>query len=244
MDFFEAQDSARSAHRLLSRSSRRAVTPSSWWSTWSSSRWASGPRSCRSIRGSPAPRHVGSSWGGRGYVAVSGAAVRLPDRAAAAGGAGGRDCSAGAGSRPTRPTRTSGGSSTWSRRWRSPRDARCRPCTSWTARTGINAFAAGHTIHDAAVAVTRGGLETAHRDELQGVIAHEFSHILNGDMRLNVRLMGVLFGILAPGGRGARHPGYMRGRSAAGGRDGGGGIVLIGARAPHPWDTSASSSAS
>ena len=61
---------------------------------------------------------------------------------------------------------------------------------------GINAFAAGFTPSDAAVAVTRGALEQLNRAELQGVIAHEFSHILNGDMRLNIRLMGVLFGIL------------------------------------------------
>jgi len=61
---------------------------------------------------------------------------------------------------------------------------------------GLNAFAAGFTPSDAAIAVTRGSLETFSRNELQGVIAHEFSHVLNGDMRLNMRLMGVLFGIL------------------------------------------------
>ncbi|RDZ29470.1 M48 family metallopeptidase [Lysobacter silvisoli] len=61
---------------------------------------------------------------------------------------------------------------------------------------GINAFAAGYSTSDAAVAVTRGALDRLNRDELQGVIAHEFSHILNGDMRLNIRLIGVLFGIL------------------------------------------------
>lgn len=61
---------------------------------------------------------------------------------------------------------------------------------------GINAFAAGYSPSDAAVAVTRGTLEKLNRSELQGVIAHEFSHILNGDMRLNIRLMGALFGIL------------------------------------------------
>ena len=61
---------------------------------------------------------------------------------------------------------------------------------------GINAFAAGYSTSDAAVAVTRGALENLERDELQGVIAHEFSHIFNGDMRLNVRLIGFLFGIL------------------------------------------------
>ncbi|MDH5622546.1 MAG: M48 family metallopeptidase, partial [Gammaproteobacteria bacterium] len=64
---------------------------------------------------------------------------------------------------------------------------------------GINAFAAGYSPSDAAVAVTRGTLELLDRDELQGVIAHEFSHILNGDMKLNVRLMGVLFGIMSIG---------------------------------------------
>jgi len=65
--------------------------------------------------------------------------------------------------------------------------------------SGINAFAAGYAPGDAAIAVTRGALELLDRDELQGVIGHEFSHILNGDMRLNIRLMGVLFGILVLG---------------------------------------------
>ncbi|WP_334180239.1 M48 family metallopeptidase [Pseudoxanthomonas sp.] len=61
---------------------------------------------------------------------------------------------------------------------------------------GINAFAAGYSPADAVVAVTRGALDRLNRDELQGVVAHEFSHILNGDMRLNIRLMGALFGIM------------------------------------------------
>jgi Zn-dependent protease with chaperone function len=60
---------------------------------------------------------------------------------------------------------------------------------------GINAFAAGHTTADAVVAVTRGALDRLNRDELQGVIAHEFAHVLNGDMRINLRLVGVLYGI-------------------------------------------------
>ncbi len=60
----------------------------------------------------------------------------------------------------------------------------------------INAFAAGHTTSDAVVAVTLGAIRLLSRDELQGVIGHEFSHILNGDMRLNLRLMGIIFGIL------------------------------------------------
>ena len=63
----------------------------------------------------------------------------------------------------------------------------------------INAFAAGYSPNEAIVAVTRGTLDTLSRDELQGVIGHEFSHILNGDMRLNVRLLGVLFGIVCIG---------------------------------------------
>jgi Zn-dependent protease with chaperone function/uncharacterized tellurite resistance protein B-like protein len=90
---------------------------------------------------------------------------------------------------------------------------------------GINAFAAGYTLDDAAVAVTRGTLERLNRDELQGVIAHEFSHILNGDMRLNIRLMGLLFGILllAVVGRGLLYSGG-RGRR----RDGGGQIAIVG----------------
>jgi Zn-dependent protease with chaperone function len=61
---------------------------------------------------------------------------------------------------------------------------------------GINAFAAGYTPDDAVIGINRGTLEYLTRDELQGVIAHEFSHILNGDMRLNLRLMGLLHGIL------------------------------------------------
>lgn len=64
---------------------------------------------------------------------------------------------------------------------------------------GINAFAAGYAPEDAAIAVTRGTLELLSRDELQGVVAHEFSHILNGDMRLNIKLMGPLFGVVAIG---------------------------------------------
>lgn len=61
---------------------------------------------------------------------------------------------------------------------------------------GINAFAAGFKPDDAVIGVTRGCIQQLSRNELQGVIAHEFSHILNGDMRLNIRLTGVLHGIL------------------------------------------------
>jgi Zn-dependent protease with chaperone function len=61
--------------------------------------------------------------------------------------------------------------------------------------SAINAFAAGHTPANAAVTVTQGALDRLNRDQLQGVIGHEFSHILNGDMRLNVQLMGWVFGL-------------------------------------------------
>ena len=90
--------------------------------------------------------------------------------------------------------------------------------------SGINAFAAGYSTSDAAVAVTRGTLENLNREELKGVVAHEFSHILNGDMRLNIRLMGILFGILglAIVGRLLMHSGaFSRNRNA-------GGVVMVG----------------
>jgi Zn-dependent protease with chaperone function len=99
---------------------------------------------------------------------------------------------------------------------------------------GINAFAAGHAQNDAAVGVTRGCMRLLNRDELQGVIAHEFSHILNGDMRLNIHLIGILSGILFlavigrmllySGGRGGRY----RSRGGQRGGGGGGAILLIG----------------
>ncbi|MGA2279467.1 MAG: M48 family metalloprotease [Verrucomicrobiota bacterium] len=63
---------------------------------------------------------------------------------------------------------------------------------------GINAFSAGYTRDDVAIGVARGGLKLLTRDELQGVVAHEFSHILNGDTRLNLRLMGLMNGLSWP----------------------------------------------
>ncbi|HLT63240.1 MAG TPA: M48 family metallopeptidase [Pseudohongiella sp.] len=63
----------------------------------------------------------------------------------------------------------------------------------------INAFAAGHSTANAVVGVTRGAIVKLNRDELQGVIAHEFSHILHGDMKLNMRLIGWLYGIMVLG---------------------------------------------
>jgi Zn-dependent protease with chaperone function len=97
---------------------------------------------------------------------------------------------------------------------------------------GLNAFAAGLNTTDAAVAVTRGAIEKLTRDELQGVIAHEFSHILNGDMRLNVRITAIVFGILVIGllGRGILQS-LSRGRvSGSGGKKGGGiaGLLAVG----------------
>jgi Zn-dependent protease with chaperone function len=89
---------------------------------------------------------------------------------------------------------------------------------------GINAFAAGLTVNDAVIAVTRGAIEKLTRDELQGVIAHEFSHILNGDMRMNLRIASVVFGILVLGliGRGVL---YSTGRMRGSRGKGSGGIV-------------------
>jgi Zn-dependent protease with chaperone function len=90
---------------------------------------------------------------------------------------------------------------------------------------GINAFAAGLTTSDAVIGVTRGTLDNLTRDELQGVIGHEFAHVLNGDMRLNVRLMGLIHGILI-----LSVIGYilLRGGGRGGRRGEGGAIVLIG----------------
>ncbi len=64
---------------------------------------------------------------------------------------------------------------------------------------GINAFAAGFTPQDAVIGVTQGAITLLTREELQGVIAHEFSHIYNGDMRLNTRLVAIVHGILVLG---------------------------------------------
>ena len=91
---------------------------------------------------------------------------------------------------------------------------------------GINAFAAGYSPSDAAVAVTRGALLRLNRDELQAVIAHEFSHVLNGDMRLNIHLMGMLFGILMLGVIGRRLLGVV-GNSGLGRRRGGLGPLSV-----------------
>jgi Zn-dependent protease with chaperone function len=93
----------------------------------------------------------------------------------------------------------------------------------------INAFAAGYRPRDAVIGVTRGCIRELNRDELQGVIAHEFSHIFNGDMRLNIRLIGLLYGIMVIGLigyhmlRGGRYSGSSRS-----GKKGGGGIVMLG----------------
>lgn len=89
----------------------------------------------------------------------------------------------------------------------------------------INAFAAGYSPSDAVIGVTRGAITKLSREELQGVIAHEFSHILHGDIRLNIRLIGLLHGILVLG-----LMGYYLMRSAAVSRRGknGNGLVFLG----------------
>lgn len=92
---------------------------------------------------------------------------------------------------------------------------------------GINAFAAGHEPASAVIGVSRGALVYLSRDELQGVVAHEFSHILNGDMRLNLRLVGVLHGILLLAIIGyylLRAAGRSAGRSS---KKGGGAAALV-----------------
>ena len=93
---------------------------------------------------------------------------------------------------------------------------------------GINAFAAGYTAADAAVAVTQGTLEKLDRAELQGVIAHEFSHIFNGDMRINIRMMGVIFGILVIAIVGRKFLQSSRYRVSSSRDKNGGAIVAIG----------------
>lgn len=96
--------------------------------------------------------------------------------------------------------------------------------------TGINAFAAGYTPKDAVIGVTRGSVELLSRDELQGVIAHEFSHILNGDMRLNIRLIGILNGILVIGMMGyfiLRFMPYASGGRRRSSKDSGGATVIL-----------------
>jgi len=72
-------------------------------------------------------------------------------------------------------------------------------CQVLDREEAINAFAAGYDPSHAVLSVTRGALRALNRDELQGVVAHEFSHILNGDMRLNIRMLGVLAGIVFVG---------------------------------------------
>jgi Zn-dependent protease with chaperone function len=97
---------------------------------------------------------------------------------------------------------------------------------------GINAFAAGHGPGDTAVGITRGAVDVLTRDELQGVVAHEFSHILHGDMRLNIRLIGLLNGILCLallGGILLRVSIYTPRGGGGDRRSGGGAFVLLAA---------------
>jgi predicted Zn-dependent protease len=91
----------------------------------------------------------------------------------------------------------------------------------------INAFAAGYQPQDAVIGVTRGCVHELSRDELQGVIAHEFSHILNGDMRLNIRLIGWLYGIMVVGLIGYHLLRSMRYTGGGRNRKNGGGVVFL-----------------
>ncbi len=94
----------------------------------------------------------------------------------------------------------------------------------------INAFAAGTRIENAAIAVSRGALDKLTRDELQAVVGHEFSHILNGDMRLNVKLIGWIFGlvVLALVGRILMQSAMLSGGSRSRKNDGGQVLVIVG----------------
>lgn len=91
--------------------------------------------------------------------------------------------------------------------------------------SGINAFAAGTHLDNAVIGVTEGALDKLPRDELQGVIAHEFSHIVNGDMKLNIRLAGVIHGLVVIGLVGRLMLRSMTHRSSSRSRKGGGGVV-------------------
>ena len=94
----------------------------------------------------------------------------------------------------------------------------------------INAFAAGYKPRDAVIGITRGCIRELSRDELQGVIAHEFSHIFNGDMRLNIRLMGLLYGIMVLGiiGYHILRGGRYRVASSRSSKGNGGAILFLG----------------
>ena len=87
----------------------------------------------------------------------------------------------------------------------------------------INAFAAGYGQDDAVIGINQGTLDLLNREELQGVVAHEFSHILNGDMRINIRLMALLSGILFIGIIGY---GMLRGSTFSRSKDRGQAIAL------------------
>ncbi len=99
--------------------------------------------------------------------------------------------------------------------------------------SGINAFAAGYSPSDAVLGVTRGCAQQLTRDELQGVMAHEFSHILNGDMRTGIRLIGILHGILLIGLTGQLifrmlfYTGAGRSRRSRNGDNNGGQVMIV-----------------
>jgi Zn-dependent protease with chaperone function len=92
---------------------------------------------------------------------------------------------------------------------------------------GINAFAAGYSAANAAITVTRGALVNLDRNELQGVIAHEFSHVLNGDMRISTRLIGLLFGLTVIAMIARTILRFAPRGSSSGSRKAGGGILVI-----------------
>lgn len=94
---------------------------------------------------------------------------------------------------------------------------------------GVNAFAAGYGSADTVIAVTRGTLERLNRDELQAVVGHEFSHVVNGDMALSVRMIGVLAGIVFIGAVGQFILRSLRRGDGDGDGKGKGAFLLLGA---------------
>ncbi|MFT7878787.1 MAG: M48 family metallopeptidase [Sulfurimonas sp.] len=102
------------------------------------------------------------------------------------------------------------------------------PTVYMLEESSINAFAAGLTIDDAVIGITRGAVEKLDRNELQGVIAHEFSHIFNGDMRLNMNLAATLYGVTLIAMIGEFLVRHLRFSSSRTRKGGGGAVVILG----------------
>ena len=98
--------------------------------------------------------------------------------------------------RPVRGSAAAASCWTWSRRWRWPPRLPVPAVYLLEREDGINAFVAGFAPESAVLCVTRGALDVLTRDELQAVVAHELSHVVNGDMAFNARLTVQLQGLV------------------------------------------------